>query len=423
MSASGRKLADDCFAFDDKNRMTHAEVLAAIDARVTRVVGEETVAIADSCGRILNQDVTAPRPVPAFDNSAVDGYAFRHADYAESNTLTLAGRMAAGDTQTGATAAGTCVRIFTGAIMPDGLDTVAMQEDCTIEGDAIVIPLGLKPGANRRRAGEDVAPGDVIATTNQVLAPADIAAIAASGHGAISVRSKLRIGILSTGNEIIQPGEAHDGSAVYDANRPMLSALANRAHAELIDLGHCRDDADAIRDLVADAANRCDLIITSGGASRGDEDHLFDVLTQLGRAHIWQIAIKPGRPMMMGQIGDTVLMALPGNPVAAMVCFLLYGRPVIAKLTGADWHPPMGFDLPAGFSIAKKKPNRREFLRGWRERDDATGALVAQKFARDGSGLISGLRAAEGLIMIDEAATSVKEGDMVRFIPFFDMEL
>ncbi|MGB7433690.1 MAG: molybdopterin molybdotransferase MoeA, partial [Ahrensia sp.] len=302
-------------------------------------------------------------------------------------------------------------------------DTVAMQEDCTTRGDTVTIPLGLKPGANRRRAGEDVRAQSVIVPALQCLRAADIAAIASAGIASVTVRQRLRIGLVSTGDEIVQPGAQTQAHQVYDANRPMLRALLDRPYAQIIDLGHCDDDPAALRTTLSEAAKDCDLIVTSGGASRGQEDHLFDALAQLGHAHVWQIAIKPGRPMLFGQFDNTVLMALPGNPVAAMVCCLLYGRAIVAHLCGAQWAEPLGYSLPSAFSIEKKKTDRREFLRSWRVVDPETGVVSVQKFSRDGSGLISGLQAAEGLTVLPETVASVEKGEAVRFIPFSDMEL
>lgn len=418
-------LRDDCFAFDDKHRMKHATVLATLAERLSKVVDDETVPLAEAAGRVLAQDCLATRDTPASDNAAVDGYAFRHADYeANRGVLKCTGKVKAGQAApTMNTVEHTCARIFTGAPMPAGCNTVAMQEDCTVDGATITIPAGLKAGANCRKAGEDVRTGSVIAQANTIIRPADIAAIAGSGLSSVSVRKRLRIGVLSTGDEIVQPGNEAATHQVYDANRPMLTALLDRPYTSIVDLGHCPDDPSQLETRVKYAAQDCDLIVTSGGASRGDEDHLFDTLNRLGSAHIWQIAIKPGRPMLFGQIDSTVLMALPGNPVAALVCTLLYGRPIIAHLCGAQWSEPMGYIVPSGFSIAKKKPDRREFLRSWRVVDAESGTISVQKFARDGSGLISGLQAAEGLTVLEETVTSVDLGAPVRFIPFSDMEL
>ncbi|MCR9122835.1 MAG: molybdopterin molybdotransferase MoeA [Phyllobacteriaceae bacterium] len=424
MSAGHRTLVDDCFVHDGQ-RMRHDNVLGLLAERLGPLTGVETVPVIGAEGRIAAEPVVSPGPVPRSDNAAVDGYAFAHAAYLESpGRLPVAGRIAAGATAPEPVPPGHCARIFTGAPMPAGTDTVAMQEDCTILSDgAIAIPEGLKPGANRRRAGEDFMAGDAVVRAGQTLRPQDLAALAATGHGVATVRKRLRIAILSTGDEIVPPGAKANAAQVHDANRPMLLALASKAAVTVTDLGHVGDDADALRDVLAGAAANHDLIITSGGASLGEEDHMLTVLEGLGKRHLWQIAIKPGRPMMFGQIGDTVVLGLPGNPVAVLVCFLLYARTVIGHLAGATVTPPVAYTLPAAFAIASKKTGRREFLRGWTEIDARTGLLQAKKFPRDGSGLVSGLQAAHGLIDLPEDVDAVAPGDPVRFMPFSEMGL
>lgn len=419
-----RKLIDDCFVHDSQ-RMRHGDVLALLAERLSPVVDTETVPLAQLAGRVAAESVEAAIHVPQSDNAAVDGFAFAHASYmAHRGELTIAGRIAAGDSPTDAVTEGACVRIFTGAPVPESADTVAMEEDCSIASDGkLRIPDGLKPGANRRRAGEDFKPGDLIVRAGQRLRPQDLAALAANGYDKIAVHERLRIAILSTGDEIVQPGRQTNSAQVYDANRPMLMSLAASATTRLTDLGHVGDDPDLLRQTIADAASEHDLIITSGGASRGEEDHMRTVLDTLGKRHLWQIAVKPGRPMMFGQIGDTVLVGLPGNPVAVLVCFALYARAVIGHLSGAFVEPPIGYPLPAAFEIARKKTERREFLRAWAAPDPETGRMAAHKFPRDGSGLVSGLQAATGLIELAEDVASVARGDRVRFIPFAELSL
>ena len=227
--------------------------------------------------------------------------------------------------------------------------------------------------------------------------------------------------VFSSGDEIAEAGTELGDGGVYDANRPLLTSLLSSLPVEVNDLGILPDTGKAMRDALSKAERTADVIITSGGASRGEEDHLIESLDKLGKRHLWQIAIKPGRPMAMGQIGDTVVFGLPGNPVAAFVCFLLYVRPALLALGGARWSEPRRFMLPAAFEIPKKKPDRREFLRGLLT--PGPDGLNVDKFARDGSGLITGLRAADGLIEIPEDATSVTRGEPVAFIPFGELGL
>lgn len=417
---SRRRLIDDCF-LHDKDRLRHDEALALIRERVSRVKDSETVSLEAAMGRILAEAVHSPRTVPPVDNAAVDGYAFRHADYEHTGGwFAVAGRIAAGHPSSDPLQPGNAARIFTGAAMPEGADSVAMQEDCeTHEQDGkpfVVIPPGLKAGANRRKAGEDLAEGDLIAETGRSLRSQDVAAIASTGRAEIKVFANLKVALVSTGDEIVRPGETAEPGQSYDSNHFLLRALLQPLGVEITDLGVLADDAELISATVSKAAASHDAIITTGGASRGEEDHLLDSLDRLGSRHMWQLAVKPGRPMMFGQIGDCAFLGLPGNPVAAFVCFLLYARPVLLTLGGGHWPEPQRFPIPAAFEIARKKPDRREFLRGRLVEED--GALRVAKFERDGSGLITSLRQSDGLIEIDEARTELRSGDMVAFIPF-----
>ncbi len=422
-----KKLLDDCF-LHDKDRLRHDDAVALLRSRITTVVDTEGVAIADAGGRILAQVAKAERPVPAHTNSAVDGYAIASAHYDGSagGRFAISARAAAGRPLSSAPPAGTAVRIFTGAVMPEGFDTVAMQEDCKVEtagagGDEeathVTIPPGLKTGANVRRAGEDVAAGATLVGAGALLRPQDAAALASIGLAEVLCHARVRCAIVSTGDEVIRPGSRplREGE-VFDANAPMLKALARAAGADVTDLGVWPDDADEIQRRLADAAQRFDIILTSGGASRGEEDHILTALDTLGNRHMWQLAVKPGRPMMFGQIGNSVMVGLPGNPVAVFVCFLMYVYPMLQRMGGGHWPEPRRFMLSAAFELPKRKTGRREFLRGWIRQSD--GAMVVEKYPRDGSGLISGLRAAQGLIDIGEDVPSVSPGDLVAFIPF-----
>ncbi len=413
-------ILDDCFVHD-KDRLRHDEALAILKAAVAPVVGTETLALEEASERVLAEAITSPRAVPAADNSAVDGYAFAYDDYeATGGFFPVVERIAAGHPSAKPLPVGAAARIFTGAVMPGRADSVAMQEDCDRHAqdgqDFVVIPPGLKQGANCRLAGEDLAAGDIVAAAGQRLRPQDIAAIASTGRAEVSVHESIRVAIYSTGDEIVRPGTPLGEGEVYDSNHYLLRALLQTIGAEISDLGILRDDARAVGDALGAAAGSHHAVLTTGGASRGEEDHLVTTLDRLGKRHLWQLAIKPGRPMTFGQIGKTIVLALPGNPVAAFVCFLLYARPVLNVLAGAGWREPPRFAVPADFAIDKKKPDRREFLRGTLSGEN--GRLQVRKFARDGSGLITSLREADGLIELDEATTAVRRGEPVAFIPF-----
>lgn len=419
------RLIDDCFR-PDQQSLRHDEAIALLKARIAPVARVETVGLAKAAGRILAEPAFARSAVPAHTNAAVDGFAFAHAGYAGAPTRlwpVAEQRSAAGHPFTGPFDPDQAVRIFTGAVVPEGADTVVMQEDTQHpngDGSRVMIRPGLKKGANVRRAGEDVKAGQMLLEAGDVVRPQDLAALASIGLGKIACRKRLRVAILSTGDEVVPagvrplvPGE------VYDANAPMLAALAASAGAEVDDLGILCDRADVVRGALADAAREYDVIITSGGASKGDEDHIAAALAALGSRHFWEIQVKPGRPMMLGQIGRSVVVGLPGNPVAVFVCFLMYVWPMLRRLGGAAWPEPRRLQVPAAFEFLNRKVGRREFWRGMIE--PAAGSpigLQVRKFERDGSGLISSLREADCLIDVPEEVLEVRRGDLVTVIPF-----
>jgi molybdopterin molybdotransferase len=416
-----RRLLDDCF-LTDSERLRHDDALAILRQRIRPVVGSESVPLAEALGRILAERVTSPCDVPLADNAAVDGYAYADADYAAAGGFfPIAARIAAGHPSPLPHIAGAAARIFTGALMPAGADTVAMQEDCETHRqdgrDFVAIPPGLKRGANRRKAGEDLGEGAVIGEPGIRLRPQEIAAIASTGGDRVVIYRRLRVALVATGDEIVRPGARLEPGQVYDSNFSLLSALLRSVDCETTDAGILPDDARTVRQTLASLAAGHDAVLTSGGASRGEEDHLVASLDVLGKRHLWQLAVKPGRPMCFGQIGDCPVVALPGNPVAAFVCFLLYVRPMLIVMGGGTWPEPQRFRVSADFAIDKRKLGRREYLRG-RLVQDGSGQPKVRKFPRDGSGLITSLRESDGLIEIAEDVAAVKPGDDVPFLPF-----
>jgi len=405
-------LRNDCFALPPGVHWTPVdEALGLLQHRLTPVVATQTQPLNATLGRITARAVTALRSNPPLPNTAVDGYGFAGGRGPGPHRLPLVeGRAAAGDAPVDVPA-GHAIRVLTGAALPQGVDTVILQEDVTLEEGHIHFNGPLKQGANSRRAGEDVHASDEILPAGRRITPADLALLAATGVSELAVHTPLRVGVLSTGDELVEAGDTAVAGQIYDANRPLLLGLIERFGHHAIDLGRCPDDRGTLRARLDAAAGRVDAIITSGGASAGDEDHVSALLQDAGAMSLWRIAIKPGRPLALGMWQGVPVFGLPGNPVAAMVCTLIFARPALSLLAGGTFAAPQGFDVPAAFSKTKKA-GRREYLRA-RIRDGRVEA-----FASEGSGRISGLSWAEGLVELSEPARTIAPGDMVRFIPY-----
>lgn len=416
------QLTDDCFAFsgpllrlDDMERLIRERILPVAEA--------ERVALHGARGRVVAQDVSAPVDLPPFDNSAVDGYAVRHADLQpdKETTLAVSGRLTAGARANLALKPGTAVRIFTGAAMPKGADTVFMQEDVTVEGDRVTVPKGLKPGANRRLAGEDVAAGATVLPSGTVLEAQHIALAAALGLTEIVVRRRLRVAIFSTGDEVVEPGSTRDGGGVYDSNRFLLSELLEQLGAIVTDLGILPDDPERLSSRLADAATGHDLIITSGGVSTGEADYVRLAVERIGSLVFWRVAIKPGRPVALGVIPaasghSAAFVGLPGNPVAVFVTFVRIVKPLLRRLSGA--RPDRLVPLPVRAAFAyKKKKDRREYVRVTLKRG-ADGEVEAVKHPQDGAGILTSLTETDGLLEFPEDVTTIEPGARVGFLSY-----
>jgi len=421
------QLSDDCFA-NDGRLMPLTDALAELERRLAPVTAPERVPLAGAGGRALAEDLRARRAVPPHDNSAVDGYAVYFDDLCADGptTLAIAGRVAAGHPLARPARRGVALRVFTGAALPRGAgdagpDTVLMQEDCESDGETVTVPPGIGRGANRRAAGEDVREGAALFAAGRRLRPEDLGLLAATGLDSVSVYAPLRVALFSTGDELREPGEPLPDGAIYDANRPVLGALLAGLGCRVSDLGILRDRRAGLAGALRRAAGAHDVLLTSGGVSVGEEDHVRQAVETAGRIDLWRLAIKPGRPVAFGRLEDggraVPLIALPGNPAAVMVTFLRVARPVLLRLAGvaaAETRPRL-YPVRAGFAH-EKKAGRREFVRCRLEPGE--GAPVAVKSGRQGAGILSTVAAADGLVELDEKMTYVEAGMTVDFLPF-----
>jgi molybdopterin molybdotransferase len=422
------QLTDDCFAFSGP-LLPLDEMERLIGERISPVGETERVALRGVRGRVTAADLRAPADLPPFDNSAVDGYAVHHADLKSGGDtkLAVAGRLTAGKRADAALKPGQAVRIFTGASMPAGADTVFMQEDVTVEGDSVIVPRGLKFGANRRLAGEDAPAGKVVLPAGTVLEAQHIALAAALGLTELEVRRRLKVAIFSTGDEVVEPGAKRGAAAIYDANRYLLSALLERLGAVVTDLGILADDPAELSRALAKAAAWHDLVITSGGVSTGEADHVRSAIERIGSLVFWRVAIKPGRPVAMGVIraaprkdyaahSGAAFVGLPGNPVAVFVTFVRVVKPLLLRLSGA--RPQTLTPLPVRAAFAyKKKKDRREYVRV-ALRVGRDGEIEAVKHPQDGAGILTSLTETDGLLEFPEDVTSIEPGARVGFLSY-----
>lgn len=408
-------LRNDCFALPaGVDWVPVDQALADLKSRISAVVGEETCPTEAAQGRILAGDITAHRSSPPHANTAVDGYGFAGEQAVGSGPVHLTliqGRAAAGEPFTGTVPNGHAIRILTGAKLPEGVDTVVLQEDVSTDGTQIAFNGPLKTRANTRQAGEDIAKGDIILPKGRRLTSADLALLSSVGTVEVSVFKTLRVGVLSTGDELCQTSDVPLEGQIFDANRPMLLALIALFGFVPVDLGIVGDDRQALSDKLDHASQTCDVILTSGGASSGDEDHLSALLKDTGSMAMWRIAVKPGRPLALGMWQGVPVFGLPGNPVAALTCTLIFARPAMSVLAGGAWQEPQGFLVPAAFEKSKKA-GRREFLRARMN----NGAV--EVFKSEGSGRVSGLSWATGFVELSNEAQTIQTGDLVRYIPF-----
>ena len=409
------QLSDDCFAFGGR-LIPLQETSRLLTESFTSVVSTVSVGLAEARGRVLAEDLLAPINVPPYANSAVDGYAVHFDDLSlsQDSVLLLHGRAAAGHPMPGPLPRGCAARVFTGAKMPEGPATVLRQEACVSTATKVRIRPGIKRGANLRLAGEDVTAGTVVLRAGRRLGPPEIGLAASLGLTSLPLRARLRVALFSTGDEVAEPGTTLLAGQIYDSNRAMVASLLMRAGLAVTDGGILPDRPERLHPVLLAASDRHDLIITSGGVSTGEEDHRRDAVEQLGTLSFWRVGIKPGRPVAVGTIGGTPLVGLPGNPVAAMVAYMAIARPLIAVLGGETYREPPRFAVTSGFAYRKKR-DRREFVRV-RLETGATG-LVAQRFPREGAGILTSLTESDALADLPEAMTALEPGDPVNCLP------
>lgn len=404
----------DCCFPNAADMLSVEDAIASLLQHAEPINETEQVDLIDAANRVLATNISSTIDVPGFDNSAMDGYAFSSSDMerAQAEGLEITQRIPAGTT--GAPLQpGSAARIFTGAPVPEGVDTVAMQEICRIENNRMVLEKPVAAGANIRPRGNDIGTGDTILESGSVLRAAQLGLAASVGVGSVDVYRTLKIAIFSTGDELVQPGTPLAAGQIYNSNRYQMHGLLQAQGCEVIDLGTVPDTFEATRQALLAGSEQADMVLTSGGVSVGEEDHVKAALESVGELTLWRIRMKPGKPLAFGKIGATPFIGLPGNPVSAFVTFLLFARPYLQLMQGRTTAEPLSYPVQAGFSYRAKR--RREYVRVRLRQDEET--LIAESFARQGSDVMRSVAWSDGLVEVLEDS-GVEPGDTVRFLPF-----
>lgn len=397
----------------DPNSMPVEQARQLIRQFLAPVKEQQTIALRDAWKRTLATDVRSPMNVPPHNYSAMDGYAVRHADLGSApRSLKLVGSSFAGRPFAGQVGAGQCVRIMTGALIPDGCDSVVMQEHVKVSGDLIEVGTGHRRGQNIRLTGEDIEKDSTVLTRGKLIGPAEMGLLASLGFSEVSVYRKLKIAIFSTGDELRQPGTALGEGQIYDSNRYSLIGLLTDLGAEIIDLGNIRDDKDSIRAILQQASAQADVIIASGGVSVGEADFIKELLAEIGEVVFWKLAMKPGRPLAYGKIGSCHFFGLPGNPVAVMVTFLQFVSDALRALMGQDPKPAFTFQALTTSPI-RKAPGRTEFQRGVVSQDEE-GRWLVRTTGEQGSGVLSSMSKANCFIVLPVEQGNAEAGALVQ---------
>lgn len=404
---------DTCFN-ENPGLLSVEAAIAALQEHAQPVQDRERLALGDATGRVTAVNLEAPLDVPGFDNSAMDGYALhtRDLDAARTDGLVIAQRIPAGRTGE-PLARGSCARIFTGAPVPQGANAVAIQEVCRVENGRLFLERPLRERENIRTRGNDIRAGDRLIERGTLLRAAQLGLAASVGIASVEVVRRLRVAVFSTGDELVEPGEPLAPGQIYNSNRYQLRALLQAQGCTVTELGNVPDTLEATRQALLDGAARADLVMTSGGVSVGEEDHVRTALESVGRLELWRIRMKPGKPLAFGHIGSTPFIGLPGNPVSVFVTFLLFVRPYLQAMQGRKGRAPATYPVQADFAYRAK--GRREYVRV--RVDTGNDTPHATAFARQGSDVLSSVAWADGLVEVPENA-SIEAGDTVRFLPF-----
>ena len=411
------KSAESCQDPTDSS-LSMRQALETIAANITPVRGRQALDLRRALGHRVAAPVVSPIDVPAYRNSAMDGYALNGSELPDTGTreLRVVGRAMAGTPFAGTPGPGECVRIMTGAKMPSGTDTVVIQERVTVNGDLVRIDSGNRPLQNVRQAGEDIPAGSIVLDAGQRIGPAELGLLASLGIPEVIVRRRVRVAFFSSGDEIRSIGEPLAEGQIYDSNRYTLYGMLTQLGADVVDMGVIPDREEAISDALREAAAATDLILTSGGVSVGEADYIASALQRLGTIHFSKVAIKPGRPLTFGRIGETPFFGLPGNPVAVMITFLHFVRPALKLMTGETSPFTPSFRVRSG-SRLRKSPGRTEFQRGILAQDER-GELQVNSTGRQGSGGLSSMSAGNCFIVLPEHAGNIEPGDWVDVQPF-----
>ncbi len=406
-----------CKSDYDPNSLAADASLDLIKSSVVPITGFEKLAIRSALGRVLHENVHSKINVPSHTNSAMDGYAINAKQIPTEGIqeLKVIGTSWAGRPFSGEIGANECVRIMTGGAMPAGSDTVIMQEEAELVGNHIRINSNHQAGQNVRRAGEDIAAGEVVLKSGRLLSPADIGLLASLGIGEVIVYRKLRVAFFSTGDELRAIGEPLEEGSIYDSNRYTLHGMLTRLGADVIDMGVIRDVREDTLRAFTEAAKCADVIISSGGVSVGEADYVKETLEQVGKVDFWKVAMKPGRPLAFGRVHDACFFGLPGNPVSVMVTFYIFVQPALRKLMGELDTDYLSLNLPCASKL-RKRPGRVEYQRGIMVRD-SEGQYVVRKTGPQGSGILSSMSEANCLILLPMESSGVEPGTEVEVLP------